>query len=203
MNTRDAQIVKADKAFKKIIQQVGPAPNRRAEPASTRFATLVRTITHQLLATKAAETIHQRLVDHLDNEITPENILQVGVKQIQACGLNRVKAQAMMELSQQTREGLITFAQHGRMSNTDVKNQLMRVRGIGPWTAQMYLMSSLARKNVWPAGDFGVRNGWSLIHNLDEIISIDDLSRHESRFPDCQSAVAWYCWRAIDLHRAG
>jgi 3-methyladenine DNA glycosylase/8-oxoguanine DNA glycosylase len=87
------------------------------------------------------------------------------------------------------------------MSDHEVLSDVVAVRGIGPWTAQMYLMHTLARHDVWPAGDLGVRNGWSLLHELNELITEVDLRRHGDVFDGVRSDVAWYCWEAVHLSR--
>jgi DNA-3-methyladenine glycosylase II len=87
------------------------------------------------------------------------------------------------------------------MSDAEVLREVTAVRGIGPWTGQMYLMHTLARPDVWPVGDFGVRSGWSLVHGDDEVVSERDLSLAGERFEGLRSSVAWYCWEAVHVHR--
>ena len=108
----------------------------------------------------------------------------------------------MLDLAERTLDGRVRLAHHGRMSDHDVLRDVVAVRGIGPWTAQMYLMHTLARHDVWPAGDFGVRNGWSRIHRLDVMVSEAELRQKGERFEGVRSDVAWYCWQVIRLERA-
>jgi 3-methyladenine DNA glycosylase/8-oxoguanine DNA glycosylase len=195
-------IVKRDRAFQKLIKLVGPPPVRRSAPVAQRFSTLTRSITYQLLATKAANTIHQRVIDLCDGSVSPEAITTTGHAQLRAAGLSNAKAAAMLDLAERTLDGRLLLAHHGKMKDHEVLADVVAVRGVGPWTAQMYLMHTLARHDVWPAGDFGVRNGWSSLHELDEMISEADLRRAGEVFAGVRSDVAWYCWRAIDLARA-
>lgn len=195
-------IVKRDRAFKQLIALVGPPPARRSAPVAQRFSTLTRSITYQLLATKAANTIHQRVIDLCDGSVSPESITTTGHAQLRAAGLSNAKAAAMLDLAERTLDGRLQLAHHGKMKDHEVLADVIAVRGVGPWTAQMYLMHTLARHDVWPAGDFGVRNGWSSLHELDEIIIEADLRRAGDVFAGVRSDVAWYCWRAIDLARA-
>ena len=88
------------------------------------------------------------------------------------------------------------------MSDHDVLTDVVAVKGIGPWTAQMYLMHTLARHDVWPAGDLGVRNGWTQLHALDELVSEPDLKSYGDVFAGVRSDVAWYCWEAVHLSRS-
>jgi DNA-3-methyladenine glycosylase II len=84
---------------------------------------------------------------------------------LRGVGLSNAKAAAMLDLAERARDGRIHLAQHGRMTDLEVITDVVAVRGIGTWTVQMYLMHTLARHDVWPAGDLGVRNGWSLCIN--------------------------------------
>lgn len=198
---RALAIGERDRAFATLIDLVGPPPPRRSAPVADRFAYLARSITYQLLATKAANTIHQRVIDVCDGEVSPESITKVGHKKLRGVGLSNAKAAAMLDLAERARDGRIHLAQHGRMSDHDVLTDVVAVRGIGPWTAQMYLMHTLARHDVWPAGDLGVRNGWTLVHDLEEIVSEIDLRRLGDVFEGVRSDVAWYCWQAVHLSR--
>jgi len=196
-----ALIVRRDRSFRSVVSQIGPPPRWRRAPVEDRFAALVRAITFQLLATKAADTIHGRVRDLCDQNVTTESIMSVGVGQLRAAGLSRTKAEAMVDLANQVSDQRVQLSRHGRMIDEDVLADVTAVRGIGPWTAHMYLLSALARADVWPAGDFGVRNGWSIIHGLDEIISEAELTGAGEKFEGVRSSVAWYCWQAVHLDR--
>ncbi len=195
-------IARRDQAFQSIVDLAGPPPlRRRAAPQSRRFPSLVRSITYQLLATSAANTIHQRVVGACGGEVTVASVLDAGVERLRGAGLNRTKAQAMIDLAGDVNERRVRLSDHGRMSDEEIVRDVTSVRGIGPWTAQMYLITTMARRDVWPAGDFGVRNGWSLVHGLDEIISERQLRADGDRFEGERTAVAWYCWEAVHFSR--
>lgn len=196
-------IGRRDRAFRALIAEIGPPPARRSVRVAERFPTLIRSITHQLLATNAASTIHGRVHALCDEDVSVETVLAVGAEALRGTGLNRTKALAMIELAESVRDGRVRLAGHGRMSDAEVVRDLTAVRGIGPWTAHMYLMHTLARPDVWPVGDYGVRNGWSLVHDLEETVSGTTLDELGHRFGGHRSSVAWYCWRAVDRHRAG
>ncbi len=197
-----AAIAKRDRSFRPVIALAGPPPLRsRAAPVGERFPALVSSITSQLLATKAADTIHRRVVDVCGGEVTVASVLVAGAEQLKGAGLNRTKAQAMVGLAQDVLDQRVRLDRHGRMSDEEIVRDVASVRGIGPWTAQMYLIFTMGRRDVWPAGDFGVRNGWSALHGLDEIVSESQLRLDGDRFEGVRTAVAWYCWRAVDLKR--
>jgi DNA-3-methyladenine glycosylase II len=196
-----ALIGRRDPTFKSVVGRAGPPPRWRSARVDDRFSALVRSITFQLLATKAADTIHRRVRDLCDQSVTTESIMRVGVDQLRGAGLSRTKAEAMVDLADQASDRRVQLSRHGRMSDDDVIRDVTAVRGIGPWTAHMYLLGTLARTDVWPVGDFGVRNGWSIVHGLDETISEADLRGAGEKFEGVRSSVAWYCWQAVHLDR--
>jgi DNA-3-methyladenine glycosylase II len=194
-------IARRDRAFRPVIASVGPPPAPRPAPVDQRFASLVRSVTYQLLATRAAATIHARVVEVCDGEVTPDAVLGAGVARLRGAGLSTTKAEALRDLAAATHDGSVRLASHGRWSDDEVLADVVKVRGVGPWTAHMYLMFTLARRDVWPVGDFGVRHGWSLLHGLDETIRERDLAPVGDAFAGSRSAVAWYCWQAVHLAR--
>ena len=107
----------------------------------------------------------------------------------------------MVLLAEEVLAQRVRLHYHGRMSDEEIVRDVVAVRGIGPWTAQMYLMSTLARPDVWPTGDYGVRNGWSLLHGLDEIVSEAQLRIAGERFVGVRTSVSWYCWEAVHFSK--
>ena len=194
-------VVKCDRAFAATVRRVGPPPVRRNAPAQNRFASLIESITSQLVSIKAADTIYGRIMESCGGVVTPQSILTAGFDPLRAAGLSGTKTQAMLDLAQRALDGRLNLANHPKMSSAEVSRELTSVKGIGPWTAEMYLLFSLARHDVWPHLDFGVRAGWSIIHDLPEMISVRDLKAMGERFPEVQSEAAWYCWRALEHSR--
>ncbi|NNN07595.1 MAG: DNA-3-methyladenine glycosylase 2 family protein [Acidimicrobiaceae bacterium] len=197
-----ADIVARDRSFADVVQSVGPAPARRLIPVAGRFSSLISSISYQLLATSTARTIHARVIEVCGGAVSTESVLRAGPENLRHAGLSRTKASAMIDLATHVRDGRIDFAAHGRMSDEAIVAEVTSVHGVGPWTAQMYLMQTLARRDVWPVGDFGVRQGWSLLHHLDEIITEKELLLRGDIFVGVRSDVAWYCWQAVHLHRS-
>lgn len=191
-----ALIGRRDSAFKSIIREVGPPPAPRSAPVNLRYAALVRCVTYQLLATRAASSIHGRVQELCEGAVSVDTILAAGPQRLRAAGLSQVKARAMIELAESVQQGRIRITDHGRMSEDNILREVTTVHGIGPWTVQMYLMNTLARRDVWPIGDFGVRNGWTIAHGLSEMIDQPTLRAAGARFDGVRSAVAWYCWQA-------
>ncbi len=194
-------IVQRDPVFAALVLAVGPPPARRRAKVEHRFASLVRSITFQLLATKAATTIHGRVEALCGHEVSPAAILRVGHERLRNAGLSNAKAAAMIDLARRTRDGELRLDRHGRLDDDQVLREIVTVRGVGPWTAQMYLMHTLARRDVWPASDYGVRAGWSLVHAHHDTIDARVLQAAGDPFAGERAALAWYCWRAVDLER--
>jgi DNA-3-methyladenine glycosylase II len=197
-----ADIARRDRAFLAVVALAGPAPSRRPAPVSDRFPTLISSITSQLLATKAANTIHARVIEACGGDVTIDSVLGAGPNALRAAGLSRTKAAAMLDLAAHARDGRLRLDRHGRMSDDEVIAEVTKVHGVGPWTTQMYLMHTLGRRDVWPVGDFGVRYGWSLLHDLDEMITEKELRGRGDTFAGMRSDVAWYCWRAVHFERS-
>jgi len=197
-----ADIARRDPAFAEVVRRVGPVPARRPTPVPDRFAALIRSITFQLLATAAADTIHRRVVEACGGTVSVSSVLATGVDALRDAGLSRTKAFAMIDLAVHVADGRVDLARHGRRSDNDIIDEVTRVHGVGPWTVQMYLMHTMGRRDVWPVGDFGVRHGWSLLHDLDETITERDLRHCGDPFTGVRSDVAWYCWQAVHLTRA-
>ena len=195
-------IVALDPAFASIVAVAGLPPARRPAPVHERFPSLVRSITFQLLATSAASTIHERVISVCGGVVTPANVVQAGSDALKEAGLNRGKAEAMVALAEAVTSGQVALGRHGRLPDSDIIAEVSAIKGIGPWTVQMYLMHTMGRRDVWPVGDYGVRLGWSLIHQLGDTISERDLRGAGLPLAGFRSDVAWYCWQAVHVERS-
>ncbi len=198
LDPRGTALVERDPAFADVVASSGRLPTLRPAPVAERFGALTRSITHQLLATAAAATIHGRVVEVCGGEVTVERVLATPLADLRTAGLSGAKAQAIKDLATAIAEGRVRPDRHGRLDDHAIAAEVTAVRGIGPWTAHMYLLFTLGRLDVWPTGDYGVRVGWSRIHHLDETISERELRAHGDAFRGMRSAVALYCWRAVD-----
>ena len=165
------------------------------------FYYLARAIVYQQLAGAAARTIHGRFVAALGSDVSPEKVLRVRESTLRAAGLSSAKLAAIRDLASKVRSGEVEVHDLHEQSDEEVVNRLVRVRGIGPWTAQMYLMFRLHRPDVWPVLDYGVRAGFATIHGLDELPGIKQLGPLGEGYRPWRSAAAFYCWRALELSR--
>ena len=185
-----------------LVDLHGPPPHRRPVRASDRFAALAEIIIFQQLAGKAAASIHGRLVVALGGDVTPESVLAVDPTVLALCGLSGAKAASIRDLAEKVASGQIALDRIGRLTDEAVVAHLCQVRGIGPWTADMFLLGTLARLDVWPTGDYGVRAGFARAWSLPEIPTPKELALRGEPFRPYRSLVAWYCWRAADVRTA-
>ena len=190
----------ADPALGALIEIVGPPPLRRPQPVAERFGTLAHAILHQQLATKAAATITGRVREALGGTITPEGLLTVGPGVLRGCGVSGAKEAALSDLAIRVDDGRLSLGSLGRLADDAVIGQLVAVRGIGRWTAEMFLMGPLGRHDIWPVGDLGVRNGWGLLAAT-PTPTPGALEAAADHLRPWRSSVAWCCWRAVDVAR--
>ena len=193
-----ASLRERDPVLSRLVDRHGPPPPRRRVPVARRFGNLAEIIVYQQLAGKAAASIHGRLVAALGGAVTPEAVLSAPDELLSSCGLSRAKAASICDLADKVASGRIDLDRIGRLSDDRVVEHLTQVRGIGPWTAQMFLISTLGRLDVWPVGDYGVRAGFGRAWDLGEIPTPKQLEALGEPFRPYRSLVAWYCWRAVD-----
>jgi len=197
-----SDLARRDPVLARLVERYGPPRLGARVPVERRFAVLARAILYQQLAGGAARAIHGRFVAALDGEVTPERVLAAGPDVLATAGLSGAKAAAVRDLAEKVVTGEVALAGLGRQSDDDVVAHLVRVRGIGRWTAEMFLLSSLRRPDVWPVDDFGVRAGYARAWHLDAHPSPAELAPLGERFRPLRSTVAWYCWRVADEPKA-
>jgi DNA-3-methyladenine glycosylase II len=155
---------------------------------------------YQQLAGAAATAIHGRLLAALDNDPTPEGLLTLDAATLRAVGLSANKAASLQDLAAKALDGTVRLDPRGlaRQTDDEVIARLATVRGIGPWTAQMFLIFQLRRLDVWPTADLGVRHGYGLAWDI-STPTARELEPLGDPFRPYRSVAAWYCWRAAQL----
>ena len=183
----------------RLVAEAGP-PHVRP-PAETHFAALVRSVLYQQLAGPAAAAIHGRLIAALGGEITPERMLALPADTLRSVGLSGSKAASVADLAAKVLDGTVVLDRPGLRAESDaeVVARLTAVRGIGKWTAEMFLMFQLGRLDVWPTGDLGVRKGFGLAWEI-PTPTAKQLEPLGDPYRPYRSVVAWYCWRAAELY---
>jgi DNA-3-methyladenine glycosylase II len=199
-HSRAARILAArDPVIASLVAAAGPPRFRR--PQQSHFAALVRAIVYQQLAGPAASAIHQRLVSALNNDVEPERLLDLPADTLRVVGLSVNKAASLRDLATKALDGTVVLSHRAlaREADEEVIARLSTVRGIGRWTAQMFLIFQLRRLDVWPTGDLGVRRGYGLAWSA-PMPTARSLEPIGDAYRPYRSVVAWYCWRAVELY---
>jgi DNA-3-methyladenine glycosylase II len=188
-----------DEVIARLLTDAGPPRFRRAQ--QSHFAALVRAIAYQQLAGRAAAAIHGRLLAALSGDVRPETLSALSDASLRAVGLSANKVASLRDLSAKVLAGTVELAPRAlaRQSDDEVATRLSSVRGIGRWTADMFLMFQLRRLDVWPTGDFGVRRGYGLAWKV-AMPSARELQPLGDPYRPYRSVAAWYCWRAVELY---
>ena len=194
-------LCEADRILAKLIRKVGPCtmkPKSRRAP----FEALVRAVTFQQLNGTAAETILKRVIALYPGKRfpTPEDLLATRDERLRGAGLSRAKTAAVKDIAAKTIAGVVpTSRQIIKMTNEEIVERLITVRGVGPWTVEMLLMFTLGRLDVLPVTDYGVRKGFAVVYGRSELPTPKELLEHGERWRPHRSTAAWYLWRALEL----
>lgn len=186
---------KADPVMAAIIRRVGPC---RMVPREPTFETLARSITFQQLSGKAAGTIFGRLRKAVGRRFTATGFLKLTVEELRACGLSRQKIASLTDLAERVARREIQFHKLVDLPDEAIIESLSKVRGVGVWTVQMFLIFALQRPNVLPVGDLGVRNAVRKAYGLSEIPKPTELAAIAEKWHPYCSIASWYLWRSLD-----
>ena len=191
-----------DPVLARLFHQVGPPRLRR--PLESHFAALVRAVVHQQLAGAAASAIHGRLLAAMGGEADPVQLLALSDETLRSAGLSANKTKSLRDLAARVLDGTVELDPRrlAREGDEEVVARLSCVRGVGKWTAEMFLLFQLRRLDVWPTGDLGVRRGYGLAWGV-TMPSARELGPLGDSFRPYRSIAAWYCWRAVELHARG
>jgi DNA-3-methyladenine glycosylase II len=183
----------------RLLAETGPPRLRRSTMSP--FEALVQAIVYQQLAGAAARAIHGRLVAALPGGVDPEALLALSDDTLRTVGLSGAKVRSLRDLATKVLDGTVVVAPRrlARLSDEHVIDGLVTVRGVGRWTAQMFLMFQLRRLDVWPTGDLGVRNGYGLAWQV-PTPTARALEPLGDPYRPYRSVAAWYCWRAAELY---
>jgi 3-methyladenine DNA glycosylase/8-oxoguanine DNA glycosylase len=196
------EIAARDPVLAHLVALVGPIRHRPRNPDG-HFGALVRSIVFQQLAGRAAQAIFGRVLAAVGGELSPEALAAVPDEVLRAAGLSANKLASLRDLSAKVLDGTVDLTASSRRSDDEIIAGLVIVRGIGRWTAEMYLMFELRRLDVWPVDDLGVRQGYGLAWGLDPPPLAKELAPLGDPFRPYRSVVARYCWEAVALFRGG
>ena len=216
---------KSDPLMRAIIERVGPCRMEFGEPT---FHSLAEAIVYQQLNGKAAVTIFKRFAALAGDPVTPEGILKLSAEQLRTVGLSKQKSSYLFDMAERAKRGDLNFSKLADMSDDEVIEHLTQVKGVGVWTAHMFLMFTLRRANVLPTGDFGIRmaihkqyleraakrkNGTGRSKNKKTVTKLPkekitlptpkQMEKIARRWEPYRSIACWYLWRSLDVKTIG
>jgi len=187
---------KKDPVLSAIVDRVGPYRMQFREPT---FGALVGSIVSQQLSTKVARVIFGRLLAAMPNgELTPENILKLRPQEMRTLGLSARKVEYIRDIARHTRDGTLNFTALPELDDSAVIECLTQVKGIGVWTAHMFLMFALQRPNILAVGDLGIRSAIKKAYALDHLPSPAEIEELAANWHPYCTAACWYLWRSLE-----
>ena len=187
---------KCDPVLRAIIERVGPFRMEYGEP---QFCSVAEAIVYQQLNGKAAQTIFKRFASLAGEPLTPEGILRLSDEQLRRVGLSKQKSAYLKDLAQKTAAGVLDFAKLPALPDEEVIEHLTQVKGIGVWTAHMFLIFSLRRLNVLPTGDYGVQMALKRRYRKRKLPKPKDMEKIARAWEPYRSVACWYMWRSLDI----
>ena len=191
-----AHLKKCDPVLRAIIERVGPC---RMEFGPAQFSSLAEAIVYQQLNGKAAVTIFKRFVALAGEPLTPEGILSLSDEQLRSAGLSKQKSSYLKDLAAKAAGGVLDFSRLPALSDNEVIEHLTQVKGIGVWTAHMFLIFSLRRPNVLPTGDYGVQVALKKHYRKRRLPQPKDMEKIARAWEPYRSVACWYMWRSLDI----
>jgi DNA-3-methyladenine glycosylase II len=187
---------KSDPVLRAIIERVGPF---RMEYGVPEFSSLAEAIVYQQLNGKAAVTIFNRFAALAGEPVSPEGILKLSDAQLRSAGLSKQKSAYLRDLAAKTAAGVLDFSKLPELSDEEVIKHLTQIKGIGVWTAHMFLIFSLRRPNVLPTGDYGVQMAVKKHYGKRKLLSPKDMEKIARAWEPYRSVACWYMWRSLDI----
>lgn len=191
-----AHLKKSDEILASIITRVGPCRITYREPT---FEALARSIVFQQLSTKAARTIYGRLEEAAGGKITPEAIRNLSVGEMRRAGLSKQKIGYIRDLAEHALSGALEFERFPEMTDEEIIERLTDIKGIGVWTAHMFLIFALRRTNILPVGDLGVRTAIMRAYRKRKLPAPKDIEKIAQNWHPYCSIACWYLWRSLEF----
>jgi DNA-3-methyladenine glycosylase II len=187
---------KSDPVMRGIIERVGACRMEFGEPT---FHSLAEAIVYQQLNGKAAVTIFKRFSDAAGDPVTPKGILKLTEQQLRAVGLSKQKSSYLRDMAAKTESGLLNFEKLQGMEEADVIEHLTQVKGVGVWTAHMFLMFTMRRPDVLPTGDYGIQVAIKKHYRKRKLPKPKDMEKIAKTWSPYRSIACWYLWRSLDI----
>jgi len=197
-----AEVGELDKKFAPLIARRPLCTIGRNAQTETNFESLVSSVISQQLATKAADTIHARLVLSCKGQITPRKLVKLDDSDLRTIGVSGAKARTIKGLSAAVIDRTIPIERIDEIhDDQEIFEALTSLWGIGRWTVEMFMMFQLGRLDVWPTGDLAVRRGWDIVHKKRDETPAKALDILGEKLHPYRSVVAWYCYQAVHESR--
>ena len=187
---------KCDPVLRAIIERVGPCRLQYTHPD---FASLAEAIVYQQLNGKAAETIFKRFLAATGEPLTPQGILKLTDEQLRAVGMSKQKSSYLKDLAEKAVSGLLDFSKLSELADEEVIKHLTQVKGVGVWTAHMFLIFSLRRPNILPTGDYGVQVAVKKHYKKRKLPKPKDMEKIARAWEPYRSVACWYMWRSLAI----
>lgn len=188
------ELMRRDRILRKLIPQFG---NLHLIGRGEAFTTLARSIVGQQISVKAAESVWQRFLA-VCPKCTPAQVIKAGSDNLAACGLSKRKAEYILDLADHFKSKRVHANQWSEMEDEDVITELIQIRGIGRWTAEMFLIFNLLRPNILPLDDLGLLKGISVNYFSGEPVSRSDAREVAANWDPWRTVATWYLWRSLD-----
>ena len=193
-----AEVSQIDPKFAPLIQRRPLCTLGRSEPSETHYESLVSSVISQQLATKAAATIHERLVKQCKGVITPRKVIKLSNEQLREIGVSGAKSRTIKGIATAALDKSIPINEIDQIhDDQEIFDALTSIWGVGRWTVEMFMMFQLGRLDVWPTGDLAVRRGWDIIHKTKEESTAKVLDVKGEKLRPYRSVFAWYCYQAV------
>jgi len=197
----DRALMRADKMLKRLMEERGPidpAIDRRGSRPDP-FEAVARAIVGQQLSTKAARSIWEKLLAQFGGDTpAPEALLRKRPQTLRKAGLSNAKVEFLRDLSKRVTDGRLDFDRIKDFSNEDVIAELIEVKGVGQWTAEMFLMFHLAREDVVSVGDLGIRRAVQIAYGMDDLPGPEELEKLAEEWRPRRTLACLYLWRSLD-----
>src|SRR6266700_7643862 len=187
---------KSDPVMRAIMKRVGPCRMELGEPT---FHSLAEAIIYQQLNGKAAVTIFKRFAALAGEPLTPEGILKLTPEQMRSVGLSKQKSSYLLDMAERAHRGELDFSRLPEMLDEEVIEHLTQVKGVGVWTAHMFLMFTLRRANILPTGDYGVQVALKKHYKKRKLPKPKDMEMIARAWEPYRSVACWYMWRSLDI----
>jgi DNA-3-methyladenine glycosylase II len=196
-----AKLAAADPVMAELVERVGPLAvdqRRRGRPTDDLYGALLRTIVGQQLSVAAARTIYGRVLDIYDGEVpTPKQVLATDVADLRGAGLSGRKAEYIRDLAAHVESGELEIDRLREMPDEEVIAEIVAVRGLGRWSADMFLMFTLGRPDVLPVDDLGIRRAIKLAYGLDELPAAAEMERIAEPWRPHRTLACMYLWESL------